>query len=41
MAAIGLPMAAVLVLAGCAQTSAQQAAPPPPQVTVASVIERT
>jgi multidrug efflux system membrane fusion protein len=40
MAAIGLPMAAVLVLAGCAQTSAQQAAPPPPQVTVASVIER-
>jgi multidrug efflux system membrane fusion protein len=32
---------AVIVLAtGCAQTSAQPAAPPPPQVTVASVIER-
>src|SRR5262245_25247545 len=39
--AIGLPLAAVIVLAtGCAQTSAQHAAPPPPQVTVASVIER-
>ena len=38
----GLAMAlAVIVLAtGCAPTSAQQAAPPPPQVTVASVIER-
>jgi multidrug efflux system membrane fusion protein len=37
-----LPTAlAVIILAtGCAQTSAQQAAPPPPQVTVASVIER-
>jgi membrane fusion protein, multidrug efflux system len=41
IAAIGLPIAAVIVLAtGCAQTSAQQTAPPPPQVTVASVIER-
>src|SRR6187549_376767 len=31
---------AVIVLAGCVQTSAQPGPPPPPQVTVASVIER-
>src|SRR5688572_28106353 len=37
-----LPAIAALALsASCAQTSAQQTAPPPPQVTVASVIERT
>ena len=33
-------MAVVAFAAGCTRTSAQQAAPPPPQVTVASVIER-
>ena len=31
---------AITLAAGCTRTSAQQAAPPPPQVTVASVIER-
>src|SRR5688572_15709197 len=31
----------VALAAGCTRTSAQQTAPPPPQVTVASVIERT
>jgi membrane fusion protein, multidrug efflux system len=30
----------ITLAAGCTRTSAQQAAPPPPQVTVASVIER-
>ena len=34
-------IAVVAVAAGCTRTSAQQTAPPPPQVTVASVIERT
>jgi RND family efflux transporter MFP subunit len=33
-------IAVVALAAGCTRTSAQQAAPPPPQVTVASVIER-
>jgi membrane fusion protein, multidrug efflux system len=33
-------IAVVALVAGCTRTSAQQAAPPPPQVTVASVIER-
>jgi multidrug efflux system membrane fusion protein len=45
---VGLPwaiyllfaVAVVAVATGCTRTSAQQAAPPPPQVTVASVIER-
>lgn len=31
----------ITLVAGCTRTSAQQAAAPPPQVTVASVIERT
>ena len=30
----------ITLAAGCTRTSAQQAAPSPPQVTVASVIER-
>jgi multidrug efflux system membrane fusion protein len=30
----------ITLAAGCTRTSAQQAAPPPPQVTIASVIER-
>jgi len=34
-------IAVIAFAAGCARTSAQQAAPPPPQVTVASVIERS
>ena len=33
-------IAVVTLATGCTRTSAQQAAPPPPQVTVASVIER-
>ena len=33
-------IAVATLAAGCARTSAQQPAPPPPQVTVASVIER-
>src|SRR5688500_2302247 len=33
-------IAVVALAAGCTRTSAQQAAPPPPQVTVANVIER-
>ena len=34
-------IAVIALAAGCTRTSAQPAAPPPPQVTVASVIERT
>jgi len=34
-------LAVIALVAGCTRTSAQQAAPPPPQVTVASVIERS
>ena len=34
-------LAVIALVAGCARTSAQQAAAPPPQVTVASVIERS
>jgi multidrug efflux system membrane fusion protein len=34
-------IAAIALVAGCTRTAAQQEAPPPPQVTVASVIERT
>jgi membrane fusion protein, multidrug efflux system len=35
-----VPLAVLVLAAGCVQTSAQPAPPPPPQVTVASVIER-
>ena len=35
-----VPIALTVVLAACTKTSAQQAAPPPAQVTVANVIER-
>ncbi len=35
-----LPIALTVVLAACTKTAAQQAAPPPAQVTVANVIER-
>jgi len=34
------PIALATILAGCVNTSAQPAPPPPPQVTVANVIER-
>jgi len=33
-------IAVVTLATGCTRTSAQQVAPPPPQVTIASVIER-
>jgi membrane fusion protein, multidrug efflux system len=35
-----MPLAVIVLAAGCTQTSAQPGSPPPPQVTVASVIER-
>ena len=34
------PIALAAILSGCVKTSAQNAPPPPPQVTVANVIER-
>lgn len=35
-----LPFALAAIVAGCAQTAAQSSAPPPPQVTVAEVLDR-
>ena len=40
IAALLTPIACATILAGCVNTSAQPAPPPPPQVTVANVIER-
>jgi multidrug efflux system membrane fusion protein len=40
LAVLLAPIAFATILAGCVSTSAQPAPPPPPQVTVANVIER-